>query len=74
MRVRLQLAGMSCQHCVRAVTQALQGIAGVHAAEVSLEPQEAWVDYDPDQASLEAMRAAVEAEGYQVVAVDPVEG
>ena len=35
--IKLKVTGMTCQHCVRAVTTALESIAGVDKAEGSLE-------------------------------------
>ena len=45
----IKVGGMSCQGCVRNITGVLTGIAGVTAAEVSLEAGEARVTFDPQQ-------------------------
>ena len=37
----IQIKGMSCQHCVMAVTKALGGIDGVRDLQVDLEKGEA---------------------------------
>lgn len=37
----IKVTGMSCQHCVNAVTKALSGIAGVQDVQVFLEKGEA---------------------------------
>ena len=37
----IKIRGMSCQHCVMAVTKALQKIDGVRNVQVSLEKEEA---------------------------------
>ena len=34
--IQLKVAGMTCEHCVRAATQALQSVPGVEQVEVSL--------------------------------------
>jgi copper chaperone len=62
----LQVEGMSCPHCVHAVKTAVEGIAGVDRVEVSLEKKLATVDFDPDVASLQSIRTAIEGEGYSV--------
>lgn len=60
--LKLKIDGMSCDHCVRAVTRALTAVPGVEGVrEVSLPRGEAIVDGTPDPAA--AVRA-VEAEGY----------
>ncbi len=60
--VRLQVKGMSCNHCVAAVKGALEKVQGVDSAQVDLASGAATV-----RGSAEPQRliAAVEAEGYQ---------
>jgi copper chaperone CopZ len=41
-------------------------LAGVSAVEVSLQGKRATVSFDPQRTSLEAIRAAIEQEGYSV--------
>ncbi len=63
--IRLNVAGMSCEHCVGAVRNALTGVEGVEAVvEVSLERGEALVEGKPEIA---ALIAAIEEEGYSAV-------
>jgi copper chaperone len=64
----LEISGMSCDHCVRAVTRALQGIAGVKEVEVSLDERRAIVRCEAG-ASTDAMREAVAEEGYEVTSI-----
>lgn len=60
---KLKVEGMSCDHCVHAVTQALAGVPGVKKViEVNLKSGEATVEGQADPAQL---IAAVEQEGYQ---------
>lgn len=56
---------MSCKHCVKHVTDALNEIKGTKAV-VSLETNTASVD---SSASPETLKAAVEDAGYDVIAV-----
>ena len=60
----LKVTGMSCDHCVRAVTNALKDTAGVRRAEVDLKAGRAVVDYDESQTSPRALASAVMDEGY----------
>lgn len=62
MAVHLKITGMTCGHCVRAVTGALKGVKGVTAAEVDLKGGAAVVEGAADPA---ALVAAVAEEGYQ---------
>jgi copper chaperone len=61
--VELNVHGMSCMHCVKAVTEALSEVPGVTAVrEVSLERGTASVEGSPDP---QALVAAVTEAGYQ---------
>ena len=60
--IKLKVTGMTCQHCERAVSEALSGVSGVEkVVAVSHERGEAVVEGSPDVSSL---IAAVQAEGY----------
>ncbi|MDR3277471.1 MAG: copper ion binding protein [Oscillospiraceae bacterium] len=67
-KITLKIEGMSCGHCVKAVTDALAALAGVSDIAVSLEGKSAAFSYDAAAVSLDAVRAAIEEEGYDVVA------
>ena len=58
----LNITGMTCDHCQRAVKEALESVEGVQSASVDLDMGVARVDGDAD---LNALVAAVEEEGYQ---------
>lgn len=60
----LKIEGMSCGHCVRAVTEALEAVDGVRAAKVDLEAGRAFVEYDEAKTGPEALVGAVMDEGY----------
>ena len=58
----LKVGGMTCNHCVMAVTKALEAVSGVTRATVSLEKGEATVE---GIAPREALVGAVKAEEYE---------
>jgi copper chaperone len=58
----LNITGMTCDHCQRAVKGALEAVEGVQSASVDLDTGVARVDGEAD---LNALVAAVEEEGYQ---------
>jgi copper chaperone len=60
----LKVSGMTCGHCVRAVQQALEGTAGVQAAQVDLQGGRAVVEYDEATVSPPELAKAVSEEGY----------
>jgi copper chaperone len=66
-KVVLNVEGMSCQHCVKAVTGAVSALEGVSKVDVSLEGKTASVEYDESAVSLESIKKAIEEEGYDVV-------
>ena len=67
MKKTLSIEGMSCDHCVHHVKDALAEVAGVESAEVDLGKKSAVVV----GASLNeaALKAAVADAGYEVVAI-----
>ena len=65
--LKLDVTGMTCDHCVRAVSEALGEVPGVtRVVDVSRERGEAIVE---GNAAVEALLAAIVEEGYQAVAV-----
>ena len=60
----LKVEGMSCEHCVKAVTGAISGVSGVTDVAVSLQDGTASFSYDPALAPLEAIKAAITEEGF----------
>ena len=64
----LQIEGMSCEHCARAVKLALEEIAGVTRADVALDAQTAQVELavEVDQ---ERLSAAIGQAGYTFIGV-----
>ena len=65
--VKLKIQGMTCNHCVSHVRQALAAVPGVQGSvQVSLERGEAQV---PGHADPKSLVAAVVEEGYQAVLV-----
>ncbi len=60
----IKVGGMSCQGCVKNITDVLSSLAGVSSAVVSLDAGEARLDFDPQQVSREALLAAIEDAGF----------
>ncbi len=60
----IRIEGMSCQHCVMAVTKALSGVAGVRNVKVDLARGEA--TYEEERpVDIELLREAVRKAGYK---------
>lgn len=62
---RLEITGMSCDHCVRAVESALRMKDGVRSATVDLGKGAAEVEHDEARVSPQQLAAAVADEGYE---------
>ena len=60
----IKVGGMSCQGCVKNVTDVLNGMGGVASAEVSLDAGEAKLAFDPQRVSREALLSAIEDAGF----------
>lgn len=64
--VTLKVKGMTCMGCTASVKRVLQGIDGVKAVDVSLEPGQATLQYDSAVTTPDRFKAAVEEAGYEV--------
>ncbi|MDR3312697.1 MAG: copper ion binding protein [Spirochaetaceae bacterium] len=63
-KTTLKVAGMSCQHCVAAVTKAVSLVPGVKNVTVSLKDGTASFEYGGIPADLEKIKAAITDQGY----------
>jgi copper chaperone len=61
-RTTLKIDGMTCGHCMKSVTKALEGLDGVTIEAVAVGS--ATVAYDPAVASPERIAVAVSDAGY----------
>ncbi|MGE8294323.1 MAG: heavy-metal-associated domain-containing protein [Pseudomonas sp.] len=60
---QFKVSGMSCGHCVRAVTQAIQALEQTARVEVDLAAGMVRVESDLDATQIQA---AIREEGYEV--------
>lgn len=68
MEKTINVQGMTCGHCKMSVEGALKKLDGVTAAEVNLEAGSVKVTFDGSKVSVDAMKDAIEDQGYDVVA------
>lgn len=71
MKKKILIQGMSCQHCVNHVTQALEELKGVDKVIVSLEQKQAIIEAVHDITDKE-IKNAIEEVGYEVVDVEEI--
>jgi copper chaperone len=63
----LNVSGMTCGGCVASVTRVLTAVPGVNKVDVSLPNKTATVEFDEGRATVDAMRTAVRAAGFDIV-------
>ncbi len=63
----LNVEGMSCMHCVRAIKDSVGSLPGIDKVEVDLMGKKVEVVYDADKVNLEKIKDKIEDAGYQVV-------
>ncbi|MDR2149661.1 MAG: heavy-metal-associated domain-containing protein [Spirochaetaceae bacterium] len=68
MKTVLHIEGMSCDHCVRHVKDALEEIAGVNAISISLAAKTATVEHEA-LVSPDVLKQAVEDADYHVARI-----
>ena len=66
-KTKLKIGGMSCQHCVKTVTDALTGLQGVKRAKVNLRKGEAVVHFDESRVNTVNLAEAITAAGFETL-------
>ena len=64
--LEIQIAGMDCGECTRAVQHAIAQLPGVESVQVLLSSEKAVIRLDPARVQLHMLRAVVEGAGYRV--------
>ncbi len=62
----INVKGMTCGHCEKAVKGAVSELPGVSEVKVNLETGEVTVHYDANKTSLNEMKEAIENQGYDI--------
>lgn len=63
MKKTFNVSGMKCSHCAANVENALKAVNGVASAEANLNDKTVTVEFDEQQTSEAALKAAVDAAG-----------
>ena len=69
---RVEIRGMTCQSCVRKITNTVESLAGVSQCEVSLAAGQAEVVFDPDIVSALTVVDTINQIGTKVSLVSPL--
>lgn len=65
-KVTLNVQGMSCGHCVKAVESSVGELAGVETVKVNLEQAQVEVAYDESKVTLDTIKETIDDQGYNV--------
>lgn len=65
-KVTLNVQGMSCGHCVKAVEGSVGALEGVANVKVHLENGTVDVEYNADAVTLEIIKETIDDQGYDV--------
>lgn len=64
-RIELPVSGLTCANCAQSVERVLGAVNGVKQAKVNLAGRRAFVDYDPNQTTIQALHDAIKSAGYR---------
>lgn len=65
-KITLNVTGMSCGHCVKAVEGSVGALEGVEAVKVNLDKGTVDVEYNNQAVSLEKIKETIDDQGYDV--------
>jgi copper chaperone CopZ len=69
-KVTLNVPDISCEHCERAITQALRPLPGVQSVRVEVPAKRVHVEYDDRTVDVERLREVLAEEEYPVASVE----
>ena len=67
MQESLKVEGMTCQHCVKTITDGLNDKAGIYKVEVHLDKKEVEIEYNEEKINLEQIYSRIRALGFELV-------
>ena len=65
----LNVPDISCEHCERAITNALSPVEGVRSVKVDIPAKQVHVDYDDNSLDVNRMKDILQEEDYPVASV-----
>jgi copper chaperone len=65
-KVTLNVQGMSCDHCVKAVEGSVSELNGVSSVKVNLKANTVDVEYNNQEVSLDKIKETIDDQGYGV--------
>ena len=64
-KIIIKISGMSCQHCVQHIENALQQNNGVDKVLVDLNEEKAYIEYDPSIINEDNLLQVIKDTGYE---------
>jgi copper chaperone len=65
-QITLSVPDISCGHCKGSIEGAVNPLEGVESAVVAIDERNVAVEYDGSEATMEAIVAAIDEQGYEV--------
>jgi copper chaperone len=65
-KVSLNVEGMSCGHCVKAVEGSVGALNGVSTVKVDLENKKVDVEFNQEEVTLDVIKETIDDQGYEV--------
>ncbi|WP_045519391.1 copper chaperone CopZ [Neobacillus niacini] len=65
-KITLNVQGMSCGHCVKAIEGSVGELKGVSTVKVHLETSKVDVEYEANQVTLDTIKETIDDQGYDV--------
>ncbi|MFD0048176.1 copper chaperone CopZ [Actinomycetes bacterium NPDC127524] len=66
-KTTLNVKGMTCGHCVKAVEGSVGELSGVSSVTVHLKEEKVDVEFNPSEVSLSEIKETIDDQGYDVV-------
>ena len=66
MKKLLNVDGMTCDHCVNTIQEALVKLVGILSVEVDIEKKQVIIEFDEKRANSEDLIEKIEAVGFEV--------
>lgn len=64
--ITIKIVGMTCMGCVNSVKTVVERFTGVSRANVSLNPSQAMIEFDPNKITIDQIKTAIIDAGFDV--------
>jgi copper chaperone len=65
-KTTLNVQGMSCGHCVKAIEGSVGVLNGVNLVKVNLDSGTVDVEYNPNEITLDSIKETIDDQGYDI--------